>query len=352
MTGPERGIGLAVIGVGFVAAAAWVVHAEGEAYRHALRQRRALAAARRIVPKLAPTSIRAPEPEPARTPRPEPPTQTAARPTAPAVREAPRAPAPAAKPDRTPQTVAEIKLPALFVPDVANLPTAEEARLGKLLYMLILANHGADEDSPYQRAIVAATRPIVDLRDRQELEITITVLDSNEVNAFSHLGGYIYVTRGLFNLAATEEEFRFVVGHELAHVDRKHAQSLVDEAARRGRLDGVGTLQALYHQIAAGYTEAQEYEADDWVVARMLGLDHTKLDCLRFLRKLVKYSEDHEFRGGSKPPKAGPGDTVQDVDNHVRSQPAAWKRLARLDERLKRAEAPPAETPRAAVPRR
>lgn len=229
-----------------------------------------------------------------------------------------------------------------MVDGLNELPAAEEARLGNLLHLLILANHGADENSPFQRAVTAATRPIVDLRSRKDVDVTITVLDSNEVNAFSHLGGYVYVTRGLFNLAATEEEFQFVVGHELAHLEMKHAQALVAEATRAGRLAGVGTLPALYHQIAEGYTVAQENAADDWVLERMLRLGHTKRECLAFIRKFEKLSDQQGFRNGRKEPRTPLGAPVQDVDNHYRSLPAAWERLTRLEGRLNQPRVPAA----------
>ena len=164
------------------------------------------------------------------------------------------------------------------------------------------------------------------------------MLASDEVNAFSHLGGYIYVTRGLFNMAASEEEFRFIAGHELAHIEKKHARILIDEATRAGKLAEIGTLPALYHQIAAGYTEAQEFEADDWVIDRMLRLDQTKRECLAYLRKLVGLSENQGFRNGRRLPKSDINAPVQDVDNHIRSQPAAWKRLSRLEDWFKARE--------------
>jgi predicted Zn-dependent protease len=222
----------------------------------------------------------------------------------------------------------------LVIPSLVNLSTGEEAKVGKLLYMMILANHGSDEDGPYQRAVVAAARPVVEARKRKDVEITITVLDSNDVNAFSHLGGYIYLTRGLFNLAATDEEFRFVVAHELAHIDAKDALVLADEAARRGVRGGVGALQSLYHQIALGYTEAMELRADDRAIDELRRLDHTKLDFLRFLRKLQRVSEEQGYRNGEKAPKSTLADSTQDVANHIKSQPAAWKRLSRQEQRI------------------
>ena len=333
----NRTICLSAFGLLYVATASCVVSFQGTAYRRSLSRRREAKSVgnHRPIPIETAWPID-PLPEPMRgtltkshaADRPQSPSSdrliepvTPNRPASPEVAAAPA-----------------IKLSELIVPNLEKLPADEEARLGKLLHMLILANHGADLDSPLQRTANVAARSILDQRGRQDVDVTITVLDSNEVNAFSHLGGYLYVTRGLFNLAATPEDFQFVIAHELAHLDRRDAQTLVAEATRAGAsaggLKGVGTLQALYHQIAAGYTEAQENQADDWAIDRLLKLDFSKRDCLGFLRRLVGYSEQNGFRGGFKPPKTDLAAPVQDLDNHYRSQPAAWKRLARLEARF------------------
>ena len=175
---------------------------------------------------------------------------------------------------------------------------------------------------------------MLDLRDRKDIEVKIVVLDADEVNAFSHIGGYVYVTRGLLSFAGTDEEFQFVVGHELAHIDLKHGQALLAEATRSGLVEKVGTLQAMYHLIARGYTDAQEFAADDWVIDRMLKLDHTTRECLMYLRKLRRLSEDLDFRDGHKAPKTPPDATVQDIDNHTWAAPGAAERLKRLESRL------------------
>lgn len=325
-----RPLVLSAVGLLYAAGAVWVVRGQAGSYRRALAVRRGAGAVATARPVPAP--VRAPA---APTPTRATPPDEAPRPAAEVARVATPAPTPKGE-------EAADRLPPLIVAGVEALPPDQEARLGRMLHELILTNHPADDDSPFARKALDAARPLLDLRDRKEVDVTLTVLDSDEVNAFSHLGGFLYVTRGLFHLAATDEEFRFVLGHELAHVDRRHGQALVAEATRAGKVDRVGTLQALYHQIAAGYTEGQENEADDWVIDRMVRLDHTKRECLMFARKLVGLSEERGFRNGRKTPKSEPAAPVQDVGNHFRSQPAAWARLARLEGRFKPGAAPAA----------
>jgi hypothetical protein len=361
----------ALLAVGFLYAAAsvWLVHTEAESYRRSLQTRRGQA----VVASTSKDDATAPPTggaEPSERPQPDSPREAhggqAASGASPKVRHPARAPAkrqplkpkkadpkrviasatpipptpepprPVPKPD-----VAPVKLKPLVIPGLDQATAADEAVFGQLLNKLILIDHPADEDAGRQRTILEATPPIIDVRDRKDVAITVTVLDSDEVNAFSHMGGYIYVTRGLLSFSATEEELRFVVGHELAHIDLKHGQALAAETLRDGRAAQVGSLQAMYHQIAAGYTEAQEFAADDWVIDRMRRLDQTTRECLMFLRKFRRLSEDLKFREGRTPPKSALSASDQDVANHYRSQPAAWKRLSRLETRLNATPARP-----------
>ncbi|MGJ8528937.1 M48 family metalloprotease [Maritalea sp.] len=55
-------------------------------------------------------------------------------------------------------------------------------------------------------------------------KLTVTILDSEEVNAFALPGGYIYVTRGILALANDEAELAAVLAHEIAHLTLRHAR--------------------------------------------------------------------------------------------------------------------------------
>ncbi len=56
-----------------------------------------------------------------------------------------------------------------------------------------------------------------------QVPITIKVLDSDEINAFSLPGGIIYVNSGLILAAENEAELAGVVSHEIAHIAACHA---------------------------------------------------------------------------------------------------------------------------------
>jgi predicted Zn-dependent protease len=51
-----------------------------------------------------------------------------------------------------------------------------------------------------------------------EVPVTIKIVDSNEINAFSFPGGFLYVNRGLITGVDEEAELAAVIAHEIAHV--------------------------------------------------------------------------------------------------------------------------------------
>ena len=58
---------------------------------------------------------------------------------------------------------------------------------------------------------------------RPELPWTFGVIDTPEVNAFAAPGGFILVTRGMYELVTSDAELAAVLGHEINHcVERDH----------------------------------------------------------------------------------------------------------------------------------
>ncbi len=55
-----------------------------------------------------------------------------------------------------------------------------------------------------------------------KIPLTIKVLDSDEPNAFTLPGGYIFVNTGLLRMADTEAELAGAMAHEIAHVAARH----------------------------------------------------------------------------------------------------------------------------------
>ncbi len=208
--------------------------------------------------------------------------------------------------------------------DLTKLTPEDENRLGNELHQMVLTHVKPVEEGPLiERAMDAARRV-------SNADFTITILDSNAVNAFSLPGGHIYLCRGLFDLIGSDEDYilEFAIGHEIAHLTLKHALKFVAANSVEAKKRDFDTLNQFLVPIALGYRNAPEFEADAWIYRRMIAQpDSTKRMCLAFLRKLRDYAERQGFGSGRKPP-----DTESPLyENHYRAHPAARDRLKRLE---------------------
>jgi Peptidase family M48 len=221
--------------------------------------------------------------------------------------------------------------------DLANQNTADELRLGAELHDVIVQLNPVCDDGPWLSRVEEAAKPLLKSLNRREIPYRFTILDSDEVNAFSHPGGYVYVSRGLFDLIGEDEDYalQFAVGCEIAHVDLQHAIRCLDDPDVK-KMNG-GTLRKLYWLIIPfGYLVSdkinQDYQADEWVLSRMRSLGRTNRETLAFLRKLDGYAEKHGFKNGHAKVRLGPETSLLDI--HYRRQTAAWRRLDHLKERV------------------
>jgi len=79
--------------------------------------------------------------------------------------------------------------------------------------------------------------------DSRGLSWHFQVVDSKEVNAFAVPGGWVYVNRGLIERAENMSELAGVLGHEIAHVTRRHSVQQMQQA--QGANAGVTVLCTL-----------------------------------------------------------------------------------------------------------
>jgi beta-barrel assembly-enhancing protease len=77
------------------------------------------------------------------------------------------------------------------------------------------------------KKIAAASR-------RPGIQYTFKIVNTDEVNAFSLPGGYIYVNRGLLDFVQNEGELAGVLAHEVGHVVAYHS---MNDVARRYWID-------------------------------------------------------------------------------------------------------------------
>ena len=368
-----RNLIAAVVACVYVAGSVLMVQNAGQTYRASLNKTKPLASKidtaspsetepkDQVVRSVAAPDIDKPRFKPARsTPAPvpvvEPPGKPAVDPVSPAqpatelakaeaialpAAEKKAAPLPAAKavPAKPLANDAFWNRPQLTkVWDVGFLKPDDERQLREDFHELIIRFNPLVEDpSPWLSRVEDATEPLLKTLRRKEIRYKYFILDSDLVNAFSIPGGYVYISRGLFNLIGEDEDYalQFAIGHEIAHVDEEHAiKCLRDPGVMKMH---EGTLQKLFMLVlpfgylrndSAGKEVDQEFQADEWVANRMQQLGRTRREILVFLQKLEGYSKAHGFYDGCVKPQ--PGRDLSPLENHYRAQTAARTRLKHL----------------------
>lgn len=126
---------------------------------------------------------------------------------------APQAPA-AAQPSPSSQ------LPA--IPPFGEVPETDEIRIGRHIAGNLLGAAPLVNDPALQSYVNRVGRWVASSSERPDLKWTFGVIESNDVNAFAAPGGYVFLTRGLYQLLRDEAELAGVLGHEIGHVVRKH----------------------------------------------------------------------------------------------------------------------------------
>jgi len=100
---------------------------------------------------------------------------------------------------------------------------AEELALGPAIAGRVLGARPLWNEPGAQQRVNIVGRWVASQTSRPDLPWTFGVIDTPEVNAFAAPGGYILVTRGLYELLATDSELAAVLGHEISHcVERDH----------------------------------------------------------------------------------------------------------------------------------
>jgi predicted Zn-dependent protease len=112
----------------------------------------------------------------------------------------------------------------------------------------------------------------VKYKDEFPWKVTI-IRDDNTLNAFATPGGYMYIYTGLIKYLDSEDHLAGVMGHEMAHADRRHGTSQMTKEY------GVETLlslllgqnkgllgQATQNLLTLKFSRSDEAEADDYSV--------------------------------------------------------------------------------------
>jgi len=116
------------------------------------------------------------------------------------------------------------------VKGTAGIGLKEESSIGGSVAIEIVARFGGLwKDIAATQRVNLVGKSLARYCDRQELDFKFGILNSDTINAFSAPGGYVFITKGLYDLVgANDDELAGVLGHEITHVTRRHALKIIE----------------------------------------------------------------------------------------------------------------------------
>lgn len=168
---------------------------------------------------------------------------------------------------------------------------------------------GKVDDAVLQEYVNRVGLAVAARSHRQELPYHFALLNSDVPNAFALPGGFIYITRGLFERMDNEAQLAAVLAHEVGHVAYQHNTRALQQAIGLQllvRLAGIaiggdaGAAAEAGAKIAAGmvqlkYSRGNEYDSDAIGLLYMTQAGYNPWGMVQLLNKL---NELHEGKQG------------------------------------------------------
>lgn len=160
---------------------------------------------------------------------------------------------------------------------VAETPVEEEVAIGREITGRLLGASTLVKDRKLQRYVNKVGKWVALQSGRDELTWHFGVIESDDINAFAMPGGYILVTKGLYQKLNNEAELAGVLAHEIGHVIKKHHLKILKKGqaiaaggsllqSKAGGEDESGAISRLIGSgaeiMARGLDKEAEHEAD------------------------------------------------------------------------------------------
>lgn len=137
------------------------------------------------------------------------------------------------------------------------------------------------------------------------------ILDTNEINAFACPGGIVLVTKGMIQLAQSEDELAAILAHELAHINHRDGVNSVKSARWTEALTIIGTTalkvygkeeiarlvtifegsinDILKTLVVTGYSKNQEFLADEKAITYLTKAGYNPQALITVLERLRRF---------------------------------------------------------------
>lgn len=112
-----------------------------------------------------------------------------------------------------------------------SLDEPEEIAVGREVAGRTLGAAPLVADAELQAYVNRVGRWVAMQSERPDLPWHFGVLDTSSVNAFAAPGGYVLITRGLYEMLNSESQLAGVLGHEIGHIVQRHHVKVMQQSA-------------------------------------------------------------------------------------------------------------------------
>ncbi len=189
------------------------------------------------------------------------------------------------------------------VPAPAQAMTAQqEVEMGRQEDEQIVRNSVIETDPLLNRWVNHVAQKLWQQVARKELPYNVKIINAPDINAFSTMGGYVYVDEGLLDFVQSSDELAGVLGHETGHIERNHVISMQSKETVLNALFTIASLfSPLIYQfgniaeagIVAKLSRDDELQADRYGLQLMARAGYDPQAMLSMMRHLGTLEAQH-----------------------------------------------------------
>lgn len=184
--------------------------------------------------------------------------------------------------------------------------TSAEIALGRNIARQVEFNYGLATDPYYVLRVRRIGRRIAEVSDRLDLPYQFNVLRQESINALAVPGGFVYINKGLMDIA-NDDELAAVIGHEVGHIAARHGikklQAVLGHRILMGLIfRGTQTKEAqriintAFNLISLGYSREDEFLADRLGVRYAKRAGFNPYGMVTILERLEKLDRKRPYR--------------------------------------------------------
>src|SRR5262245_59240359 len=207
----------------------------------------------------------------------------------------------------------------------SSMDEKEEIAIGREVAGRILGAAPLVPDPPLQAYVNRVGRWVASHSERPDLPWRFGVIDDTTINAFAAPGGYVLVTRGLYEILDNEAQLAGVLGHEIGHITKRHHVEVMQKSAGYSAAANLVQLRdrnpawansavGTYAEVMArGLDKDAEFESDRIGIVLAARAGYNPFGLVEVMHKLSVRAKDDSSLALLFKPHPAPGDRLEKI---------------------------------------